>query len=58
MELHQTKTICTRNETIDNMKSQSMESEKKIANHLSDQGLIGTHTTMSKQQTTNNGQKP
>ena len=34
------------------------EWEKKTTNHLSDQGLTGTHTTMSKQQTINNGQKP
>ena len=40
MGLHQTKKLCTANETINNMKSQPTEKKNILANHVSDKELI------------------
>ena len=40
MGIHQTKKLCTANETINNMKSQPIEKKNILANHVSDKELI------------------
>lgn len=47
MRLHQTKSICTEKETINEIKGQIVEWETVFSNHISD-GLISYKSTVKK----------